>query len=101
MEKINYISHLKPYLEGCLDKDLENQRDENKFYEGFLVGYLTRVLYQKDKGIETAIEESQDFVEDNWKQIVELINKEDTTEEVVAEKDPFSSYSNLYLNGTP
>lgn len=100
MEYINYILHLKPFLQECLDDSPENVRDQKSFYEGILLGYLMRILYEKDKGIEAAIQKAQKYIEENRSKIVKLINKEDTTEEVVVEKDPFSSYSNLYLNGT-
>lgn len=89
-----YLEVLKPSYK--LDDDYENQRDESAEFEGIMIGYLTRVLYNKQEGIEKAMEEATKYVRENWTSIVNDWNNDLEYKQEEEKKDSYESLTKLY-----
>lgn len=64
-----------------------------------VVGYLTRVIYTTEDGITAAIEEAEDYVAENW---LDIVNEWDQEIEVPPEsgeieRGPYEGYAKMYM----
>ena len=83
--------NLRLYTE-VLKQDIPDDHEGLSILRGIVIGYLTRVIYNKQEGIEKAIEEATKFVEDNWEDIV---NDWNNNLEYKEEEEKLSNYASL------